>query len=87
MTVEELLARVSSRELTEWAAFEREFGPLGLERGDWQAALVAETAAKSAGVKGVSIKDFVLKWGGRRRQTGEEQLAIFRAMASGGSDK
>ena len=86
MTVEELLARISSRELAEWAAFEREYGPIGLERGDWQAAGLAQTVAAAAGGKG-AIADFLLRWGRRPRQTGQEQLAIFRALASGGGDK
>lgn len=81
MTVEDLLARISSRELSEWAAFERTFGPLGLERGDWQAAQVAQAVAGDGKTK---LADFVLSWGKKRRQTGQEQLAIFRAMASGG---
>jgi len=85
MTVEGLLASVSSRELAEWAAYEREFGPIGLERGDWQAAVVASTVSAAAGGK-ASIKDYVLRWG-RRRQTGAEQLAIFKALASEGSGK
>lgn len=64
--------------------FEREYGPLGPERGDWHAAELAHTfAVISAGKKGRRLKltDFLLKWGGRRRQTSEEQLAIFRALA------
>lgn len=85
MPVGELLARTSSHELSEWSAYEREYGPLGPERGDWQAALVAHTtAAMLSGDKGrrPKIADFVLRWGGRRRQTGQEQLNIFRALAS-----
>lgn len=84
MTVEELLARISSRELAEWAAFEREFGPLGLERGDWQAAQVTQAVAGDGKSR---LSDYVLRWGRRRRQTGQEQLALFRALASGGGDK
>jgi hypothetical protein len=65
--------------------YEREFGPLGPERGDWQAALVAHTVATmlSSG-KGSRprITDFLLRWAPRRRQTAEEQLNIFRALAS-----
>lgn len=85
MTVEELLARITSRELAEWAAYEREFGPLGLERGDWHAATVSHVVAAAAGGKG-RITDFLPRWG-RRRQTAEEQLAIFRALASRGDER
>jgi hypothetical protein len=81
MTVEELLARISSRELTEWAAFELEHGPIGLERGDWQAAQVAQAISGDGKTK---LSDIVLRWGRRRAQSGAEQLAIFRALASRG---
>lgn len=74
---------MSSRELTEWAAFEREHGPLGPGRGDWQAALVAHTIAVAHGGKG-DVSDYVLKWSGPRRQSPEDQLTIFRALASRG---
>jgi hypothetical protein len=86
MPVGELLARTSSHELSEWQAFEREYGPLGPERGDWQAAMTAHVIAVSAaGKKGRRLKltDFLIKWGTPRkaRQSAEEQLAIFRALA------
>lgn len=83
MTVEELLRRISARELTEWAVFEQEYGPLGLERGDWQAAAVAQALA---GDRKARLADFVLRWGRKRRQTGQEQLALLRALASGGGE-
>lgn len=46
MTVRELLARIDSRELTEWAAY---FGlePWGTEVDDWRAGLVASTIANA----------------------------------------
>jgi hypothetical protein len=82
MTVGELLARTSSYELAEWQAYEREYGPLGPERGDWQAASVAHVFASLMADKKSRLKlaDFVLRWGGRRRQSGEEQMSIFRAL-------
>ena len=84
MTVGELLRRADSRELTEWAAYEREYGPLGPERGDWQAALVAYTTASmlSTGNARPKITDFVLRWARSKRQSAEEQLNIFRALAA-----
>ena len=45
--VGELGARISARELSEWAAFERIEGPLGLERADMQAAIVASVIANT----------------------------------------
>lgn len=87
MPVGELLARTSSHELAEWQAFEREYGPLGPERGDWQAASVAYTSAMlAAGKKGrrLSITDFLLKWSTTRRrpQSAEEILNLFRGLAA-----
>ena len=54
MTVGELLARMSSRELTEWAAYETVHGPLGPRRDDFLAALVAHTIAAVNSEKGKS---------------------------------
>lgn len=42
MTVDELLRKISSRELTEWAAFERINGPLGSQYGDDMLANIHE---------------------------------------------
>jgi hypothetical protein len=80
--VAELLARISSHELTEWSAYEREYGPLGPERGDYQAAMVAYTTASmlSNGSTRLNFTDFVLRWTKRKRQTAQEQLSIFRAL-------
>lgn len=46
MTVRELLARIDSRELSEWSAY---FGlePWGTEVEDWRAGLVASTIANA----------------------------------------
>lgn len=85
--MEELLARISSRELTEWAVFEREYGPLGPERGDWQAAVVAHTLATVHGAKNAKLADFLPRWGPKPRQTGEEQLALFKGLASQGEPR
>lgn len=82
MTVAELLARTTSHELTEWRAYEQSFGPLGPERGDWNAATVAHVvAAANAGkrAKRLKITDFLLTWG-RKRQTGDEMLATLKTL-------
>lgn len=44
MTVEEMLARMSSHELTEWMAYAH-LEPFGDERGDLRAGIVASTIA------------------------------------------
>lgn len=60
----ELLARISSRELTEWAAYELVSGPIGPSRGDFQAALIASTIAAVNAEKGKapSLTDFMPNW-------------------------
>ncbi len=47
MTVEELLHRISSRELAEWMAF-YSLEPFGEERADLRAAIIATTVANAA---------------------------------------
>lgn len=91
MTVEELLSRISSWELTEWAAYEEVAGPLGPARGDVQAGIVAATVAnahRSKGKKALSPADFIPEWD-RRPQTVEDQLRIVLGLnaAFGGEVK
>jgi hypothetical protein len=77
MTVRELLARTSSRELTEWAAYERISGPLGYARADLQAAIVASTVASVHSGKGARRpmpKDFIPVWD-KRPASAEELFA------------
>lgn len=91
MTVRELLSRMDSRELSEWMAYEQVTGPLGSERGDFQAALLATVVANSLkGKKGrrLRLKDFLPKWH-RRRQTPDQMLAMVKQLnlIYGGSTK
>lgn len=73
MTVAEVLARTSSHELSEWAAYERITGPLGPARADLHAAIIAATVANSAGGKRKSApKDFIPKWDKGAQATPEE---------------
>ena len=46
MTVRELLARIDSRELSEWRVF-FDFEPWGAEVEDWRAGLIASTIANA----------------------------------------
>jgi hypothetical protein len=85
MTVGDMLARITSTELTEWAVYERLYGPLGQERDDHLTALVSATIANAMrGKKGRrhKLKDFLPAWSGgdKPKQTGKEQLAVLRAM-------
>lgn len=63
MTVRELLARMDSRELSEWAAYYG-MSPWGPERADLRAGVVAATVANCLSDKG-SFKpsDFMPKYG------------------------
>ena len=66
MTVGELLARVDSRELTEWEAYERVSGPLGGERIDHLSAMLQATIANANRGKGQKVYEpeaFMPKWG------------------------
>lgn len=66
MTVQELLGRISSRELTEWQIYEREFGPFGGERLDiLMAKLIGMLVRVNSDPKEQGkIKDsqFLIKW-------------------------
>lgn len=82
MTVADLDARLSSSELTEWIAYERMTGPLGLRRHDIQAATIAATIAnanRSKGGKRFKISDFLVPWG-RKKRDPRELLAMVKEM-------
>ncbi|WP_431729964.1 phage tail assembly protein T [Verrucosispora sp. TAA-831] len=93
MTVAEMLSRISSRELTEWHVYEQLYGPLGGERDDRLAALIAHTVANANRHRRAPYPydDFLLTWGAgrqRREQSTEEMLAIVVGLnkAMGGTD-
>ncbi|WUI00202.1 DUF4035 domain-containing protein [Spirillospora sp. NBC_00431] len=91
MTVGEMLARMTSTEVTEWMAYERIAGPLGPARADVQAAIVAATVANAnRGKKGrrFHLRDFIPKWDRRARQSWQQQLAVVEQLnaAFGGAD-
>jgi len=65
MTVGELLARISSREITEWMVYERIAGPIGPVRGDIHAAQVAATVLnvnRRKRRRPIKIDDVLLRW-------------------------
>jgi len=97
MTVGELLARASSRELAEWMAF-AQLEPIGARRGDYQAAQVAQVIANvnrdtKKRRKPYPVEDFLLAWEDpeepAERQSVEEQLRIVEMLnaAFGGRDE
>lgn len=65
MTVQELLARISSRELTEWMEY-YQMEPFGQERADLQAGVVASVVANvnrnSKSSKTWNPSDFMLQF-------------------------
>lgn len=78
MSVRRMLAEIDSRELTEWMAYEKFAGPLGGERGDLHAAMVAATVANTVRGKKppVKVSSFVPKWD-RPPQSVAEQKAVI----------
>ncbi|WP_432118484.1 phage tail assembly protein T [Streptomyces sp. bgisy032] len=88
MTVRELLARTSSRELTEWMAYEKITGPLDTRlRTDIAAGIVAATVHNSQGPKKrAKVSDFIPTWFKRRKTPAEIWQDVLKANAAlGGS--
>ncbi|MFM9629518.1 hypothetical protein ACKI10_18060 [Streptomyces galilaeus] len=88
MPVRELLARTSSREITEWMAYEKVTGPLDSRlRTDIAASIVAATVVNSQGPKRkVKPSDFIPVWFKRRKSTKEIWQDVLKANAAlGGS--
>ena len=94
MTVGELLARISSRELTEWALY-AEMEPFGETRADLRAGIVASTMAnlyRQKGSKALTPADFMPKFGPKETKeprSGADLLQIVEMWntALGGLDK
>ena len=76
MTVEELLSKISSRELTEWMEYAK-IEPLSDERNDAMigvlSALVANALSDKKGKK-YKPEDFIPDYGVEKEQTVEEQM-------------
>jgi len=78
-------------ELSEWMAYDA-IEPIGPERGDLQAAVVAATIAnihRKKGKKPFKLSDFTLKFDGPTEQTPEQMLRLVEVIneALGGKDK
>lgn len=84
MTVAELLARISSREISEWLAYERIAGPIGPARADIQAAIIASNIVnvnRGKGKRPSTPKDFIPEWDrGAREQSPDEIFAAVSAF-------
>ncbi|MEU8264912.1 DUF4035 domain-containing protein [Micromonospora sp. NPDC048999] len=94
----ELLARIDARELSAWAAYERVTGPLGPDRADIHAAIIASTIANANRGKGGRVakpEDFIPRWDQRGaaaaagEQTGEDHLRLIKSLnrAMGGHEQ
>lgn len=82
--MEELLARISSRELAEWMAY-YEIEPFGEERADVRAALVASTVAnvhRGKKRRAYKLDDFMPRFERKTKQTADDMLGFFRALES-----
>lgn len=86
MPVRELLSRISSRELTEWMAYERLTGPLDSRlRSDINAGVIAATVANSAGSKRAARPaDFLPSWYERPKTPEEIWKEIVKANTAMG---
>lgn len=73
---------MSSREITEWMAYERVTGPLDpAQRADISASIVAATVANSNGAK-LTAKDFIPVWYQRKKTPREIWLDVMKANAA-----
>ena len=86
MTRGELLGRVSARELTEWAAYERVAGPLGPARADFLATMTAFYVVSALGAKKARLDKMLPSWD-RRPQDWRQIREVFKALtvANGGT--
>lgn len=75
------LGQIPARELTEWAVFEEEFGPLTVqERIDAMGAHVAYVMHASAGGKG-KLADFMPQWKSQRALSDDNVVPWLMALA------
>jgi len=92
MTVDQLLAQISSRELTEWMAYAL-VEPWGEERADFRAGVVASVTANAyrdpkKRRTPYEPKDFMPSFARKQPQGWEQQLQIVKLLnvAMGGKD-
>lgn len=90
MTVAELLARISSKELTEWMAFSQ-IEPFGADTSYLGHAITASTVAnvnRQKGKKPHKPEDFMPKFEKKKEQSTESMVAFAAYMTAsmGGED-
>ena len=88
MPVRELLARTTSRELSEWMAYEKVTGPLDLRlRTEIAASIVAATVHNASGTKTrAKAADFMPTWFRRRRTVKELWQDVMRLNSALGGE-
>jgi xanthine dehydrogenase iron-sulfur cluster and FAD-binding subunit A len=88
MTVQELLDRTTSSELSEWAEYER-IEPFGDRRADLHAAQICWTLASLHSKKTLKLEDFVLDFTPRQPKSPTELLQKVRLINAllGGKDE
>ena len=80
MTVAEVQEKVSPEELKWWKAY-HSISPIGKERDDYNAALIAQSVLNANSKKPFKIDDVVLKWGKKKMIRGAKNImAILRGM-------
>lgn len=75
-----MLSRMSSRELTEWAAYERVTGTLGPERDDALMALQSYYLASAAGAKRLRVDKLMPSWDRRKSMDWRHMKMVAEAM-------
>lgn len=77
---------MTTRELADWAGFERVFGPITIqERTDVAAATISSTLANLLSKGRYDARDFIARWDDERvetpsEQTVDETIANLRAL-------
>jgi len=79
MTAGQLLANITSYELSEWMAF-YSIEPFGEVRADRRAAMIACYVAASAGAKDVKLEDFMLNFDPPKQMSADEIKGVLRRL-------
>lgn len=90
MTVSELRATMTTRELAGWRKYARQRG-LSSVRLQWQLALLTYVVARVAGNEGAELSQFVIDFDAERKQAARQKVetaqqggAIIGALAGAG---
>ena len=80
MSIVEAQSRIDAREFAEWMAYDR-LSPIGDDRADASAALVAYTVASVFGGR-AKFEDFMPEYGREERKTPEAMQLMIMSFAS-----